>query len=382
MANEVISNEENTPDVVLLNNVNGFRQLVTFVSETLCSDDDVARIYTKIDEKDGMTYWCIETSSGVSSVVDCMLGSKLFNRDVWVHAKDLIVACMKMEHENVISMWIDENELYLGAFFNEKLGAFELQVALPMVEPVEIVSDLVTPDDRIDIDQIALATIGDSLYNFESVEIWRKNGVVSYRTGNEKICLATVMQSETMVSVDDSSPDLSIKMPAKIFKAIPYATNDAMCTIVLDTEHKLAKVSNEDMTIVVRYSDGELNTITSAGMVDFVTMDSIAVATTIDMLFGINYTDPTGLVTLSADESGAMIFECSNKRVSVALCVGEVIMHEKERSITIPLDVLTMMIRNTQCKELTLKVDFDHDNYMLGYTNGLFARKCTYIQGE
>lgn len=365
---------------VIFNNVGSFRQAITFISNVCCANDIRVLLHSRSDD-DGLTWVDFTTENGVRISVDAMTSSELWDEDACVYAKDLCIACDRMNTEDTVTMFIAENRLYVAGFYNEKLEGYELECGLTMHDVANFIPPkTIRPNEHIDIDQIACSTIIDSLYEFDFVEIIRKNGVISYRCGDESIVLATVMQSEKQVSAENTPNDLTIRIPAEVFRAIPMIGMMNMCSIDIDTANRRLLVKSSEIEMLVDYAGSELNTIPSTGLEDFCTMDSMAIAASIDTLFKVNYTDPLGIATLTADESGALQVTVTNKRLSLTLTVGEVQMNnEYSGSITIPLKVLAMMIRNTQCKRLTLKASPDGKTLMMCYSNGLFARKCTYI---
>ena len=65
-------------------------------------------------------------------------------------------------------------------------------------------------------------------------------------------------------------------------------------------------------------------------------------------------------------------------RYGATVTMAEVHMLDMEREITLPMDVITMMIRNSNCKSLLLKTGPD-GKLMLCFSNQLFARKVYYL---
>lgn len=372
--------EEQEIKAIVFNNVGKFRQAITFISGVLNTNDIRVLLHSRTDD-DGLTWVDFTTENGVKISVDTMTSSEEWDEDACVYARDLCVACDHMQNEDTLTMFIADNKLFVAGFYNETLEGYELECGLKMHD----VNSFTPPhnmqvDDHIDIDQIACATIVDSLYTFDSLEIIRKNGVISYRCGDEHVVLATVMHSEKQVDLDNPPRDLSLRIPAGIFKAIPMVGVTNMCSIDIDTMNRRICVKSDDIEMICDYTTAELETTNSLGMEDFCTMDSMAIAASINTLFKVNYTDPTGMAELSKDDSGAMQITVRNKRLELTLTVGEVKMNTDYLDrISIPLDVLTMMIRNTQCRLLTLKASPDGKTLMMCYSNGLYARKCTYI---
>jgi hypothetical protein len=78
------------------------------------------------------------------------------------------------------------------------------------------------------------------------------------------------------------------------------------------------------------------------------------------------------------DEAHASIEFNVDGRYGATVTMAEVHMLDLEREITLPMDVITMMIRNSNCKSLLLKTGPD-GKLMLCFSNQLFARKVYYL---
>jgi len=62
----------------------------------------------------------------------------------------------------------------------------------------------------------------------------------------------------------------------------------------------------------------------------------------------------------------------------VNLTIGDCHVEKPGFEFTLPLDVFTMMIRNSACPELVMQHGFENGRTMMTYGNGMFLRKCTY----
>ena len=371
-----------------------FGQGLSLIEQSLLDKNTVARLYTDVDPKDNKIWLHIETESGISVKIDALPLSVELPETVYINIYDL---CNAVRHlmstrETSAALWVSEGKLYLGGFFNEDMNGFELEVGFEPQKPFE--TPKVTDDDfniRIAMDQISFNTIIDSIYQFDTVEIHRKNGRVSYRTGNESCTIATAMQNTVMVTDNsengkkfDNESDFSISVPATTFKAIPLVNAldmDLSLNVVIDISTKLKKIRITGMfaTLVADCGDSKLETYTNEGMERVFKIKADSVAAAIGTYFDMNYVNPTGKVRVYAIEQGLIGIEgLEDERIHVNLSVGDCIVEKEGFEIQIPLDVLTMMIRNSGCPDLLLQHNFTNGRTMMTYGNGIFLRKCTY----
>jgi hypothetical protein len=371
-----------------------FGQALSLVEQALLDANTVARLRTKVDPKDNKLWLYIDTDSGISVKVDALPLSVEFEKPVYVNIYDLCNAVHKLmgTRETSVALWVSEGQLYMGAFFNDQIGGFELEIGFEPKEPFEVA----TVDDtnfniRIAMDQISFNTVLDSVYNFDTVEIHRKNGRVSYRTGNEHCTIATAMQNTVMVNDPsdadrfDNTSDFSVSVPSKIFKVIPLVNAldmDLSLNVIIDidTTNKKIRISGMYATLVADYGDSTLQTYNNEGMERVFHIKAESIAAAIGMYFDMNYINPTGKVRIYGIENGLIGIEgLDDERIHVNLTVGDCQVEHPGFEIEIPLDVLTMMIRNSACPDLVLQHGFENGRTMMTYGNGMFLRKCTYI---
>ncbi len=371
-----------------------FGQALSLVEQALLDANTVARLRTKVDPKDNKLWLYIDTDSGISVKVDALPLSVEFEKPVYVNIYDLCNAVHKLmgTRETSVALWVSEGQLYMGAFFNDQIGGFELEIGFEPKEPFEVA----TVDDtnfniRIAMDQISFNTVLDSVYNFDTVEIHRKNGRVSYRTGNEHCTIATAMQNTVMVNDPsdadrfDNTSDFSVSVPSKIFKVIPLVNAldmDLSLNVIIDidTTNKKIRISGMYATLVADYGNSTLQTYNNEGMERVFHIKAESIAAAIGMYFDMNYINPTGKVRIYGIENGLIGIEgLDDERIHVNLTVGDCQVEHPGFEIEIPLDVLTMMIRNSACPDLVLQHGFENGRTMMTYGNGMFLRKCTYI---
>jgi hypothetical protein len=119
--------------------------------------------------------------------------------------------------------------------------------------------------------------------------------------------------------------------------------------------------------------------MTSEGFADYMKFDTAAMIATIDTIYRVNYKNPVASVNVTpVDEAHASIEFSVDGRYGATVTMAEVHMLDMERSITLPMDVITMMIRNSNCKTLLLKSGPD-GKLMMCFGNQLFARKVYYL---
>ncbi len=375
----VVPNAEDTQVMMFLTN-GRLGQGLALVESSLTDKETTARLRTAID-KDGAIWLEIETQNGVHVMADALPLSNRFTESVYVNAADLCHAVKELAKEAHIGLWVDQGKLYLGAYYNDEFEGFELECGFAPAKEF-------TPDGEneydtsIEIDQASFNTILDAVYEFEWVEIYRMKNTVSFRTGNDKCTIATVMQNQ--VRTDDILPDLSVRIPAKVFKTLPLvnALDDGIAmsvTLKMNTKYHVMKIEGQYSHLFCQFSEGQLKTFNNDGMSRQFTIMSDAIAAAIGTYFNIHSTDPTGLVRLYAVNDGLLGIETVDKsRMDINLTVGNVTIDNIDMSLQMPMDVLTMMIRNSGCPKLDFLYNKEAGRVMMAYGNGYFLRKCCY----
>ena len=372
-----------------------FGQALSLVEQSLLDTETVARLRTVVDPKDNKIWLEVDTETGIHVKMDALPLSVEMEYPVFIKMYDL---CNAVHHlsgtrEKSVGLWISEGKLYLGAFFNDDIGGFELEIGFDAQKPFAV-----NPVDdsnfniRIVMDHMSFNTILDSVYDFDTVEIHRKNGRVSYRTGNEHCTIATAMQNTVMVNNTDESEqqfdntsDFSLSIPARTFKAIPLVNaldfDLALAVIIdIDTTNKKLRISGNYATLCTDYNDSTLATYNNEGMerVFMIKADSISAA--IGTYFDINHVNPTGKARIYGINDGLIGIEgMEDERIHVNLTVGDCKVEKEGFEIELPLDVLTMMVRKSGCPDLVLQHGFENGRTMMTYGNGMFLRTCTYI---
>lgn len=366
-----------------------FGQGLALIENSLLDKESVARLRTVVDTKDNKIWLEIDTDTGVHVRADSLPLSVEFPQEVYVKVYDLCNAVRHLasSHETSAALWISDNTLYLGAFFNEDVGGFELEVGFEMCKPFEVIP---VKDSNFDIkiamDQITFNTVLDSVYNFETVEIHRKNGRVSYRTGDEHCTIATAMQNTVVVKENDeeNTGDFSLSIPSKIFKTIPLVNAMDMdlsmnVLVEIDSKRKKLRIKGAFASLVYGYEDSKLLTYTNEGLEPVFRIKSDSISAAIGMYFEINHVNPTGKARIYGIDEGLIGIEgLEDERIRVNLTIGDCHVEKQGFEFTLPLDVFTMMIRNSACPELVMQHGFENGRTMMTYGNGMFLRKCTY----
>lgn len=357
-------------------------QGLALIESAMIDRDDVARIRTAVDP-DGKIWIEIETRGGIHVMADALPLSNRFTETVYIRIVDLCHAVKELAKEQTVALWVSEGKLYLGGYYNEEIGGFELEVGFENCDEFTTVQENEF-DTVLELDHVTFNTVLDSIYEFDNVEIYRMNNTVSYRTGNERCTIATVMQNQNQTKSDTSLPNFSVRVPARIFKTLPLvnALDDELGLYVklkFNTKYKVMKVEGQYASLISDFSDGVLKTFNNDGMVRQFTIMSDAIAAAIGTYFNIHCTDPTGLVKLYAVNDGLLGIETVDQsRMDVNLTVGNVTIDNADLNIDVPMDVLTMMIRKSGCPKLDLLYNKEANRLMMVYGNGLFLRKCCY----
>ena len=161
---------------------------------------------------------------------DSTLKSELLDGDAWVNLHDFCVLCREVSQENNVTLWVDDGRLYVASSFNDDIEGFELECYCEAVKPFEYLGMGDNIDETIKVDQGSFSIVTDSSFDFEWMEIHRHEGLVSYRSGNERIVLATVVSSldtANALAVNKELPDFAIRIPCDIFRIIPRQVHEA-----------------------------------------------------------------------------------------------------------------------------------------------------------
>ena len=368
-----------------------FGQAMALVEHALTDIDTVARLQTVVDPADNKLWLEVDTENGIHARMDALPLSVPLEHPVYVRIFDICNAVHKLNgsHETSVAFWEADGMLYLGAFFNEKFSGFELEVGFDSCEPFDVVrSDDKDYNIRIAMDQIAINTVLDSVYNFDSVEIHRKNGRVSYRTGDEHCTIATAMQNAVVIKekdVEENTDDFAISLSAQVFKTIPLVNAldlDLVSNVVIsiNTVAWRVRIKGTYAELDVEYGESKLSTYTNEGLEPVFRIRSDSVSAAIGMYFDMNHRNPTGKARIYGIEEGLVGIEgTEDEHIHVNLTVGDCHVEKEGFEFVLPLDVFTMMVRNTACKELVMQHGFENGRTMMTYGNGMFLRKCTYI---
>jgi len=375
---------EKCPSLVMFNTATRFRSAISFLYSSTRDDNMRAHVWTDKDAE-GIVTLHVQTEHGVYVNSDSTLKSELLDGDAWVNLRDFCVLCREVSQENNVTLWVDNGRLYVASSFNDDIEGFELECYCDPVEPFNY-EEIGQSDfnETIKIEQGSFSIVTDSSFDFEWMEIHRHEGLLSYRSGNDRVVLATIVSSlETPkgLGTDDKLPDFAIRIPCDIFRIIPMLEIAQECTLNIDYTNKRIRIAGEVMKIDYSYKDAEFPAMSSEGFTDYMKFDTAAMVATIDTIYRVNYKNPVGNVKITPVDVGHASIEFSvDGRYGATVTMGEVHMLALEREITLPMDVITMMIRNANCKTLLLKVA-DDGKLMLCFSNQLFARK-TYWLGN
>ena len=365
----------------MFNTATRFRSAISFLNSSTRDDSMRAHVWTDKDT-DGIVILHVQTEHGVYVNSDSTLKSELLDADVWVNLHDFCVLCKEVSQENNVTLWVADGRLYVASSFNDDIEGFELECYCDPVEPFEYDDSDIHVDENIKIEQGSLSIITDSSFDFEWMEIHRHDGLMSYRSGNDRVVLATVVSSLERpddMGINANLPDFAIRIPCDIFRIIPMLEVATECTILIDRKKRRIRVTGEFMRINYAYKDAEFPAMSAEDFTDYMKFDTAAMMATIDTIFRVNYKNPVANVKLSPADDGHVSIEfCVDGRYGATVTMGEVHMIDKDREITLPMDVITMMIRNSGCKTLLLKTGPD-GKLMLCFSNRLFARKVYYL---
>ena len=371
-----------TPSLIMFNTASRFRQAISFLYASTHDDTMRAHIWTDTDS-DGIVNLNVQTEHGVFVSSDSTIKSELLDSDIWVNLRDFCVLCREVSKENNVTMWVADGKLYIASSFNKDIEGFELECYCEPVEPFDTTSKMTNVDETLEIEQGSFSIVTDSAFEFEWIELHRNEGVLSYRTGNERIVQATVvagLASDENVTVNSELPDFSFRIPLDLFRIIPMLNLANKCSLELDLTNRYIRITGDCMRIEYAMQDAEYPALSSETFVDYMKFDTLAMMATIETLLRVNYKDPVGKVEFTPiDEAHASVEFASPTRYGGTITMSEIHLFDTETPVTVSIDILSEMIRNANCKQMILKLEKDTGRLMLCYSNKLFARKCYYL---
>ena len=371
-----------TPSLVMFNTATRFRQAISFLYASTHDDEMRAHVWTETDA-DGIVNLHVHTEHGVYVTSDSTIKSELLDSDVWVNLHDFCVLCEEVSKENNVTMWVSDGKLYIASSFNQEIEGFELECYCEPVEPFDQTSKFGNVDETLEIEQGSFSIVTDSAFDFEWIELHRKEGRLSYRSGNDRIVLATVvagLSNDANVTVNNELPDFSFRIPRDLFRIIPMLNLANKCTMDLDFTNRYIRITGDCMRIEYAMQDAGFPALSSDTFTDYMKFDTLAMMATIETLLRVNYKDPVGKVTITPiDAAHASIEFATPSRYGGSITMSEIHLFDTETPVTLPIDILSEMIRNANCQQMILKLEKDTGRMMVCYSNKLFARKCYYL---
>ena len=367
----------------MFNTVTGFREAVSFIGFSCESEDSKVHVETFVNEdEDGLVFMKLTTDKGATALIDATLKAECLDSDAYVNLSDFFVMCDKGVKDGLVAMWVSDGRLYIGSSYNEGLECFESEASLPMLEPFEL-DEGFSPDITLQIEQMVMSSLIDSCYNFENVEIACNGGTFSFRTGDSRVCIATLPYTVKVLGVDSSMDvdDFAASIPVNVFKIMPTVSTDPVCSFDFDFTRKKVRVAGKLYAITYSYGEGKLRTGSSEGMESYMKFDTLGMMATIDMIYGLNYMDPIAPVKLvPLDENTVEIKYGYKDRYSGTITMTGVKMMDTKKSIDLPMDVSTMMVRNAGTAVLEM-LHSDDGRLFLTFASAKskFARKCMYF---
>ena len=374
-----------TPKLTMFNTVTGFREAVSFVGFSCESEDSKVHVETFVNhDEDDLVYMKLTTDKGATVLIDSTLKSECLDSDAYVNLSDFFVMCDKGVKDGLVAMWVADGRLYIGSSYNEGLECFESEASLPLLEPFEI-DERFSPDITLQIEQMTVSSIIDTCYNFDNVEIACTDGVISFRTGDDRVCIATLPYSVKVLGVESLKDvqDFVASVPANVFKVMPMVNTDPVCSFDFDFARKKVRSAGKLYSIDYRYAEGKLRTGSSEGMLSYMKFDTLGMMATIDMIYGLNYKDPIAPVKLiPLDEKTVEIKYSYEGRYAGTITMTGVKMMDTKKSIDLPMDISTMMVRNAGTAVLDMLYSEDGRLFLtFASEKSKFARKCMYFGG-
>ncbi len=365
------------PKILTFSTYGDFRKKLSFLHASLNNefDDDTINVNIHCDqETEDKIIVKFTATNGIEVYTEALLGSELLDNDVCVNLNDLYNFCNDTT-EDIISMWVVETDLYIGSYFNEKLTTFELESKL-YGKPFIYESKSFQCTTTFEMDQITMSTIIDAMYEYETIDIYRKNGIISYRVGDNNMTIATTMLSSDIIK---DLPDFGINIPCSIYKLISLADEDGKICVSYDEANNLICINVKGNSFIYACSSPKFSSETSENYEPYLIMNSMALSLTLDKILALNKKHSDCLLTIRPENGGISTFDLNyENHYNISVTAGE-LMVLNNKNIELPIEALIKMVRKNGCDAIEIKLHKTIPNKLfICYKNGTFMRKCLY----
>ena len=360
-----------------------FRQAIGLIKESCSYDPGLCvRISTR-PSYDGSVEATFITGNGIVAKANAAKGSDPLPQDVVVYANEFCAACdiNMVDDEDAIlaGMSFVDGKLFVFGFLAKDSDEFNFECGLE-VQPADKVPDIpkFDLDETIVVGQLDMAMVGDSTYGFPYIEMHRKNGVISFRIGDDHFCMATVFnnQAHAAASEDEKPKDFSIRLPSVIFNVLAKIKIDMVVTMELDFTSKRIAVRDDDLSISFPFLDTQVQTFNNAGLSKFATIPGSGLVLSIAHMKKIL---PAKEIELHTSDDNTIMVVAKTDRVDYNFTVRECEVHAPNKVFKMPYDIFLRTIIMSSGAKVEWSVSDDGESKFLAFFNtGLMSRKCTY----
>lgn len=367
----------NMPKVMMFNSKGKLREFLTIISQSAegLEDEVVISLHPKFGGEVGSVPMLdFSTSNGITGTVSGMDGSDAIEHDVSVRLSELYTFCDALGSD-VISMWESDGDLYVGTYYDPEIKCYESECMIQHTEKPEDWMSRFSATTTFNMDQTEMACVIDAFYEYPSVDIMRKNGVVSFRVGDDSMSIATAMVRK-LSSQEDI--DFEINIPVGEFKLIAGTQMSGTLSVEYDAVNGMLRSSGDMCTTVIKTRPSRFKTSTSDGFENFLTIPTETIKYSLDHIQSMAPNSHSSDVTIKQSDPGVVEFSISEPgRFVVRVTAGGASV--KDGEIKIPLGALMKMVKGNMCTALAIKRHNPDDGRLfICYANDVFLRKCVF----
>ena len=355
-----------------------FNETIGFIREAVSYSQTMKIVLSTAKDYSGKVVLKMRTENGIESACSAIEGSEPLPDTIAVYANEFCAACdaiiMCEQDPRSVTMAVADGKLFIFGFYDESVEEFNFECGLEIL-PADSVPAMpeFKMDDHLDIGQYEMATVGDSTYGYPYIEIRRISGMLSYRVGDDKFCMANTFGTQGK----NEGQDLSIRIPSVMFNAFPKVKIDIKISIDIDTSNKLLMVSGDGFDVTCHYDDGVVDTFSGAGLEKFATIPGSETVMSIGHMRKIL---PVREIELECLEGNAVATNARTDRVDYSMTIRGCGVEEPGKKLAIPFDVFTKMVIMSAGSDISIMASNDGKKVLMGYSTALYARKCTYSQ--
>lgn len=360
-----------------------FKETVGLIKECVSYDPKLRLSITTKPSYDGAIEATFTTENGISAKVGCASGSDPLPKTVVVFANEFCAACdvnlVDDDDAILVGMSLVDEKLFIFGFLAKDVDEFNFECGLEL-QPDDSVPAVpeIDIDEVVSIGQMDMAMVGDSTYGFPCIEMHRKNGVVSFRVGDDHFCMATVFNNQAAManSEDTKLADFAIRLPSVIFNVLGKVKIDIAVSMEIDFKAKRICVRDDGVVVSFPYLDSVVSTFNSVGLSKFATVPGSGLIMSIAHMKKIL---PAKTVDLVAGDDDTLMVVAKSDRVDFNFTVRECVVHAPGKKFSMPFDIFVRTVIMSAGSTVEWSVSDDGEGKFIAFfNNGIMSRKCTY----